>query len=157
MTRADARALALAFHELLRRFQFQDVHRACDYGISITECHALELLALEGTLSVNDIAAALRVNKSTASRAVQSLVGKGLARRSENADDARAWKVRATAAGRRTSQEILEGSIRCYGDALRDLSPSERRAAIEVLRRLSRVKPPLTACGPSRARSAGAA
>lgn len=138
MSRADSRALALAFHELLRSFQFQDVNRACDYGITVTECHALELLALGETLSVNDLAAALRVNKSTASRTVQALVGKGLARRFENAEDARAWNVQATAAGRRTSEEILAGSIRCYGDALKGFSPSEREAAIEVLRRLSR-------------------
>ena len=65
----DGREFALAFHEVLRRYQFQDVERVCEYGITISECHALELIALNGPLSVNEVATGLRVNKSTEHRA----------------------------------------------------------------------------------------
>ena len=133
----DTREFALAFHEVLRRYQFQDVEHVCEYGITLTECHALELVCLGGPLSVNEVAAGLRANKSTASRAVQSLAAKKLVERAVNDEDGRAWTLIATDAGRRLFETILEGSIRCYDEMLEGLSSSERKIALEVLRRLT--------------------
>jgi DNA-binding MarR family transcriptional regulator len=133
----EALDFALAMHALLRRYQFQDVEQVCEYGITLTECHTLELVALTGPLSVNDLARELRVNKSTASRAVQSLAGKNLVQREVDGDDARAWRLAPTAAGRKLFARILAGSVRCYAAMLGEFSPAERRTALKVLRRLS--------------------
>ena len=133
----EALDFALAMHALLRRHQFQDVEQVCEYGITLTECHALELVALTGPMSVNDLARELRVNKSTASRAVQSLAGKKLVEREADDEDARAWRLAPTPAGRKLFARILAGSVRCYAALLDDFSPSERRGALKVLRRLS--------------------
>jgi MarR family 2-MHQ and catechol resistance regulon transcriptional repressor len=133
----EALDFALAMHALLRRYQFQDVEQVCEYGITLTECHALELLALTGPLSVNDLARELRVNKSTASRAVQSLSDKNLVEREVDDEDARAWRLAPTPAGRKLFSRILAGSMRCYAAMLDEFSPAERRAARKVLRRLS--------------------
>ena len=132
-----SRAFALAMHELLRRYQFQDVEQVCEYGITLTECHALELIVLAESLSVNDVAAALRVNKSTASRVVQSLAEKKLVRRKVDGNDARAWRLAATAAGRKLFEEILEGSARCYAAMLEGISDEERAVALRILGRLA--------------------
>jgi DNA-binding MarR family transcriptional regulator len=142
----DSRAYALAMHELLRRYQFQDVEQVCEYGITLTECHALELIVLAGSLSVNDVAGALRVNKSTASRVVQSLAEKKLLRRERSGNDARAWKLAATAAGRTLFEQILQGSARCYGAMLDGLSAEERAIGLEILGRLAG----LASCSPSK-------
>ena len=133
----EALDFALAMHALLRRYQFQDVEQVCEYGITLTECHALELVAMTGPLSVNELARELRVNKSTASRAVQSLAGKSLVQREVNHEDARAWRLAPTPAGRRLFSRILAGSVRCYAALLDEFSPGERRIALKVLRRLS--------------------
>lgn len=124
-------------HELLRRHQFRDVGDVCSFGITLTECHALEVVVESAPLTVVAVAARLRLNKSTASRALQSLEEKKLVRRRDNRGDARAWSVEPTAAGRRLSATILESSAACYGATLSGLSPAERRLVIDAIRRLA--------------------
>jgi DNA-binding MarR family transcriptional regulator len=60
----------------------------------------LDLLALKDSWRMGDLAAALRVDPSTATRAVQRLVRAGLAQRDPCGDDGRVVRVRITDAGR---------------------------------------------------------
>src|SRR5687767_10654576 len=106
----EARTFAVTLHELLRRYQFQDVNRVCDFDLTLTECHALEVVVLAGPLSVNAAAARLRLNKSTASRALGALETKQLVRRTVDAEDRRVVSFEATAEGRRRSGAILAAS-----------------------------------------------
>jgi MarR family transcriptional regulator, 2-MHQ and catechol-resistance regulon repressor len=141
-----ARAFALAFHEVLRRHQFQDVEQVCEFGITLSECHSLEVMVLDGPMSVNELAARLAVNKSTASRVVQALADKKLVRREVSDSDARSWTVEATPAGRRLFEKILESSARCYASVLDGLDASEAKLVLDVLRRISAAACRSTSC-----------
>ena len=129
--------LALAIHELLRRIRFDDVEAVCENGISRSECHVLEIVALRGPLSVNEVSAEMRMNKSTASRVVSSLAGKSLVTTDTAGDDARRLSVSVTAKGRSLWRSIVRSSAQCYGEVLDGCTESEREAVLRVLKRLA--------------------
>ncbi len=137
-SRADeARTFAVTLHELLRRYQFQDVNRVCEFDLTLTECHALEVVVLAGPLSVNAVAARLRLNKSTASRVLGALETKKLVRRDADAEDRRVVSFEATAEGKRRSAALLAASAERVATLLHGFTDREREAALEILRRLS--------------------
>lgn len=138
-TSGDDRELALVLHELIRRYQLQDPDRVCEFGITTSECHALEQVVIGGPVSVNQIGAILGVNKSTASRLLQSLADKKFVRHEADRNDGRAWRVVATAAGKRIWQQIVDDTARRYETALSGLSERERETTLAVLRKLSSI------------------
>ena len=91
-----------------------------------------------GALTVNELAAGLYLDKSTASRVANSLVGKGLLERRDDPDDGRIVRLVPTAVGASTSRSIEEGLTQEYAELLSDLDPSAQAASAEVLRRLAR-------------------
>lgn len=66
----------------------------------------LDLLALRPLWRMSELAEALRVEPSTATRAVQRLVNAGLALRRPSSDDGRVVEVEITAAGRDTYESV---------------------------------------------------
>src|SRR3954462_6510043 len=73
----DTEALYDALSELIRVYQFRDRDRICCFDVSVTQCYALEALARRGGMTLNDLAAQLYLDKSTASRVVDALERKG--------------------------------------------------------------------------------
>src|SRR6266545_307625 len=69
----DARALYGALSDLIRVYQFRDRDRICCYDVSVSQCYALETLVRQGGMTLNDLAAHLYLDKSTASREGDSL------------------------------------------------------------------------------------
>ena len=103
----DTEALYDALSELVRVYQFRDRDRICCYDVSVTQCYALEALVRRGGMTLNDLAAQLYLDKSTASRVVDALERKGYVTRLPHPEDRRAVLLEATEAGR-----ALEGKIR---------------------------------------------
>src|SRR5947199_7736847 len=103
----DAAALQAAVADLVRVYQFRDRDRICCHDVSVTQCYALEALVRQGGMSMNDLAARLYLDKSTASRVVDALERKGYVTRLPHPEDRRAVILEASAAGR-----ALEGKIR---------------------------------------------
>jgi len=124
-------------HELLRRAAFDDVEAVCSWGLSRSECHVLEVIALGDALSVNEVASRIRLNKSTASRVLQSLQEKKLVRRSDCKDDRRSVSIAVTAKGLSLWKEIVGATGATYDDVLADCSQAERKAVTRVLRRIA--------------------
>src|SRR5216683_2738108 len=89
-----------------------------------------------GTLSVNEIAAKIRLNKSTASRVVQSLEEKKLVRRSESAEDRRSVMTSVTAKGLSLWKQIVSDTNRVYDDELAECDQAERKTVTRLLRRI---------------------
>jgi hypothetical protein len=56
-----------ALSELVRVYQFRDRDRICCHDISVTQCYALEALLRRGPCGLNELAAELYLDKSTAS------------------------------------------------------------------------------------------
>lgn len=133
----DAAGLHAAVSALVRVYQFRDRDRICCHDISVTQCHALEAVILRGPLRSQALAEALRLDKSTTTRVVDALVRKGYVARTADPDDARAVLLAATDDGRALHARIDADLVAQQAEALLGLTPEQRLAAIEVVRRLA--------------------
>ena len=97
--------------------QFRDRDRACCYDISVSQCYALERVVEAEGLTVNELAASLYLDKSTASRVANSLVDKGYLARARDPEDGRVVRLVPTPAGaalcRRILADIAGSTRRC--------------------------------------------
>jgi MarR family transcriptional regulator, 2-MHQ and catechol-resistance regulon repressor len=135
---ADARELRDALSELIRVYGFRDRDRICCYDISVTQCYALQAIVRRGPLTLNELAAELYLDKSTASRVVDGLEKKGYAARRENPESRRSILVEPTDPGaellERIEGELLLEEMRL----IEDLDPEVRRGAARLIGRLAR-------------------
>lgn len=134
---SDARELHRALSDLLRAVQFRDRDRICCYDVSVTQCHALEVLAERGPLRSNDLAAALYLDKSTTSRVVDGLVRKGHAERRPDPQDGRAIRIAPTPAGMALYRRIEADLLGDVEALIGELEPEVRRGAVRLVRRLA--------------------
>jgi DNA-binding MarR family transcriptional regulator len=135
---ADTRALYDALSELIRVYQFRDRGRICCHDVSVTQCYALEALARGQAVTLNDLAARLFLDKSTASRVVDALERKGYVLRGANPGDGRALKLRITPAGRALHRRIVAEILAEERALLQGFSHQLRRAMARLIVRLAR-------------------
>ena len=133
---ADGQRLSEALSELIRVLQFRDRDRACCYDVSVSQCYALKAVADGGGLTVNELAAHLYLDKSTASRIANGLVDRGLFGRESDAEDGRVVRLVATKAGRTLHARIEADLAAEYGELLSDFGPDLRAAVIRLVGRL---------------------
>ena len=136
--REDALALHQALTDLVRAYQFRDREAICCYDVSVGQSQALERLARSGPLTINELAATLFLEKSSASRLVDGLVRKGYFTRRRSQDDARYVRIELTRSGRALAERIEEDLVRQRGDLLAELTERERRVVVEAMERLAR-------------------
>ena len=134
----DARHLSDALGELLRVVHFRDRDRACCYDISVSQCYALKGVAEAGALTINDLAAHLYLDKSTASRIANSLVDKGHLARERDPEDGRVVQLVATPTGAALSATIETDLSLEYAELLSDFDPEIRAAITRLVARLGR-------------------
>jgi DNA-binding MarR family transcriptional regulator len=107
------------------------------YGVlDVGQADALEFLVLRGGCRMAELAAALRVDASTATRAVQRLVDAGLALRTAVPDDARGVTVAATDAGRRAHEAVAQRRRAAIVTMTSVFDADERQALADLLERL---------------------
>lgn len=133
----DADRLNDVLGELLRVVQFRDRDRACCYDVSVTQCYALDRVVHGGGMTVNQLAASLYLDKSSASRLANSLVDKAYLARTRDPEDGRVVRLVPTAAGIRLARRIEADVADEYAQLLSDFTPEVRRAVIELVRRLA--------------------
>jgi DNA-binding MarR family transcriptional regulator len=80
-----------------------------------------------GTLSVKEVAERLGIYLPTASRAVDSLVRRGLAERAEDPLDRRVKQVRTSRKGDRLMERLVAARIRSFERLLDGFNAAERR------------------------------
>lgn len=131
----DARRLHDLMSSLVRMLQFRDRERICCHDISVTQCYALEALVEGDGLTLNELAARLYLDKSTASRVVDALVAKGYATRSPHPRDGRAVALTPTVAGRRLYERIDADLLAEVRGVLAGFSPEVRQAMTQLLAR----------------------
>lgn len=134
----DARHLSEALSELTRVVQFRDRDRACCYDVSVSQCYALKGVLEEGALTINDLAAHLYLDKSTASRIANGLVDKGLLVRERDAEDGRVVRLVATPEGSEICRSIESDLAAEYAELLSDFDPEVRSAITRLVARLGR-------------------
>ena len=141
---ADAEALHAALAELVRVYQFRDRDRICCHDVSVTQCYAIEALIRRGPSGLNDLAAELYLDKSTASRVVATLERKGYVTRAAHPDDGRAIVLSVTPARAAAARPDPEGPGQGgagASDGLRARGPRRRRAPILRLARAAAARP----------------
>lgn len=134
----DAEELYDALEDLLRVYQFRDRDRICCFDVSVSQCYALEGLVRRGSMTLNDLAAYLYLDKSTASRVVDALERKGYVARSPHPKDRRAVLLESTASGRELEGKIRESILAEERELIADFAPEVRQAMTQLLRRFSR-------------------
>jgi MarR family transcriptional regulator, 2-MHQ and catechol-resistance regulon repressor len=134
----DAAELYDALSELMRVYEFRDRDRICCFDISVTQCYALEALARRDDVTLNDLAAELYLDKSTASRVVDALERKGYVARSPHPRDRRAVLLEATAAGKELLKQVRGSILDEERQLLAGFDPEIRRAMTQLIARLAR-------------------
>lgn len=128
-----------AFMNYLMRAGQRDFFRAlADTELSITQVKCLHGLAWdEGEdRSIKDVAEELGVSLPAASRAIEGLVKRGLVERTEDSEDRRMKRIRATEAGTALVASVMEARLAGLESFVESLSERELKqlgAALEVL------------------------
>lgn len=115
----------------LREYLFGGGDDALEQG----QMDTLDLLAKQPCWRMSDLADALRVDPSTATRAVQRLENSGLAARAPSDDDGRVVMAAITDAGRLRHAEVAERRGHVMAHLLSAFSPREREQLASMLER----------------------
>lgn len=133
----DAAELYAALRDLIRIYQFRDRDRICCHDLSVTQCYALAAVVEGGPMGLNDLAAHLYLDKSTASRVADALQRKELIRREPDPEDGRAVRLSTTSRGARLAGEIARQIRESEMRLLADFEPDVRRSMAALVRRLA--------------------
>jgi DNA-binding MarR family transcriptional regulator len=133
---AQAAQLHRAITLLVQQYQCRDRNDVCCYGISVSQCYALEALGEHDTMTMQALAARLHLAVSTVTRVIAPLVDKGLVERHTTARDRRVCCVSLSAAGAQLYQTI-QADLVAREQAILQRLPAEAREqviwAIEAL------------------------
>ncbi|VVP22490.1 MarR family winged helix-turn-helix transcriptional regulator [Pseudomonas fluorescens] len=134
----DSEDLYEALNQLVRVHQFRDRDRICCYDVSVTQCYAVETLVKRGALRLQVLAEEMFLDKSTASRVIDTLERKGYVSRVEDDEDRRAVRIQATDAGRELYEKIRADLIAEERAMIENLSAEARQGALSLLRQITR-------------------
>ncbi len=127
------------FRHLMRNLDCCDrvLMSACD----ITAAQAYTLLALgeQGPMTMNELAAEMRLHGTTMTRMVDALVEKGLAQRAQAPEDRRIVRVGLSPRGLQTVEDIQRCKLQFFEAAFAGLTDPERDSILASLRRLTAV------------------
>ena len=127
-----------AWRELRRGASMQAfrpmVYGEGDEALDLGQVDALDLLVFHGSARMGELAEALRVDASTATRAVNRLVDAGLAQRRRSDDDGRVMVVAITKRGTEVHPALMARRRDAIEGILADLDPHERSRARPVAR-----------------------
>jgi DNA-binding MarR family transcriptional regulator len=118
-----------ALTKLLRAYQFRDRDRQTICGITITQCYALDFVVRDGPLTILEIGRRLVLDKSNASRVVESLESIGAVSRAKDRDNHRIRWISPTASGRQIHSKI---TIQLIGEYARMLRQFDDRFVTDV-------------------------
>ncbi len=102
--------------------------------VTLPQYRALVVLAAHGPQGTAELAAALAVNPSTATRMCDRLVRKGLVRRHRQTGDRRAVRITLTAAGRDLVAEVTRRRRAELARLLAGLPPGQHEPVIAAFR-----------------------
>ena len=115
----------------LREFLYGDADDSLEHG----QADTLEMLARRESWRMSELAEALRVEPSTATRAVQRLERTGLAERRPSTEDGRVVEVQLTTKGREIIDQLGRRRVELFTHILRSYSLDELPQFAEMLER----------------------
>jgi MarR family transcriptional regulator, 2-MHQ and catechol-resistance regulon repressor len=126
-----------ALSDLARRYQFRNRDEVCCYGLTVSQCYAIEYLAEREAVKSSDLAQQLGLNLSTTTRLIDQLVRKKLVIRRTSEEDARVKNIQATEAGKRIAQRVQQDLSVLLTSALADLPVPVLNYLPEALRKIT--------------------
>ncbi|GAA4965882.1 MarR family winged helix-turn-helix transcriptional regulator [Actinoplanes utahensis] len=105
----------------------------CGTPVPASEAHAVSELDRDGPLTQGELGKRLRLEKSTVSRMVNQLIGRGWVRRADRAGDARLVWLELTADGSRAAGELAVARAARFTALLRNIPAEKRPQVIEAL------------------------
>jgi DNA-binding MarR family transcriptional regulator len=119
---------------LVRAFGLHQPDRTpCGTPIPVSEAHALGELDRDGPLTQSELGRRLRLEKSTVSRLVTQLSGRGWVRRAGHDGDARLVLIELTPDGSRAAGELAVARAARFTELLRNIPPGQRPAVLDAL------------------------
>ena len=106
-------------------------------GLSLTEFAVLEVLYHKGALPLGEIRDRILVTGASTTYVVKKLEERGLMRRRTSAEDQRVVFGELTPKGRALIDKVFPAHVERLRAVMAGLSASEKRAAAQLLRRLS--------------------
>ncbi|MDW5323636.1 MarR family winged helix-turn-helix transcriptional regulator [Plantactinospora sp. KLBMP9567] len=138
MSSDEARAMRDAVSHFVRMFGLHRPEQTpCGQAMSVSEAHALAEIHREGGLRQVELARRLRLEKSTVSRLVGQLVGRGWLERTGAAGDGRGVWLTLTAQGCRAADRLAAAREARFAALLDRIPPDERPAILAAVRRLA--------------------
>lgn len=130
--------IGLAWKELRRGASMSALQTILqgEIGLDLGQLDTLEHLVLGGDCRMSELADAMRVDASTATRAVARLVDTGLAERAHDPRDARCVKVAATEEGERRYAELADSRRASMMEMIAGMSLADRRKLAEGMEAL---------------------
>lgn len=122
---------------LVRVYQFRDRKGIYCYDISVTQCYTLTAL-VHAPLTLKLLSEKLYLDKSTASRVVDSLERERYVRRISDPDDARTKILKVTEKGRKLHQQIEQDLVQEMKKLINPLDSEVRQATARLISRLAR-------------------
>lgn len=132
----DALRIGVAWRELRRGATMQRLRELYGNELELGQVDALDLLVQAGPSRMNELADALRVDASTATRTVDRLEAAGMVERGPDPDDARAVQVRLAAKGAAVHAGIVDRRRALLERILVDFDSDERAQLADLLGRL---------------------
>lgn len=124
-----------SFRENLRHFE-RELHKQntsqCCSGVSLAQCHTLLELEKHTTLTLNELANKLNLDKSTVSRTVEGLVNLKLLTRTIPKENRRIVKLSLTKQGKEVCNTINTGNNLYFTQVLDILSEEDLNKFLET-------------------------
>jgi DNA-binding MarR family transcriptional regulator len=138
-TSAVADALHSAAIHLLRGVRKEDERS----GVGPARLSALSVLVFGGPLRLTELARLEQVKAPTMTKVIAGLEAAGLVRRRDDAEDARAVRLEATARGTKLLQEGRRRRVVRLASALQRLNPDELDVLARATAIIERISPSL--------------
>ena len=116
-----------------RRRLERELYSVGEVQLSPVQIDALEALVSKAEWRMNEIAAELHVDPSTATRTFEPLLELGLAERRTDDADRRYTLISATEAGRRQSEHVSKARRQLMKAVMRCMAPERRLLFVELL------------------------
>lgn len=105
----------------------------CCYGVTLSQCHTLDLLSKKGDLTMNELSRQMGLAKSTITRIVSNMVRGGWIEQVRDEKDRRLVKVRLTQKGRRMADKLGLSSQEYVQRILRHIPQEKIPQVVESL------------------------
>ena len=131
MNRDEIITLRSAVQQFIRLFGvLEQTETPCGFSMSLSQVFALQELE-KSSMSMKELAEKLRLERSSVSRLIDSLVKGGFVSRELNEQNRREVVLRLTEKGERSMETLREQSIRFYESILRDVETNDQHKVLE--------------------------